>query len=297
MSPLSIRTTLFSGTLALLVTAVPAAGQGLNMNEPEPIDETIPMEIGTEWTYAGTAWWTSRRGREVFVENVKWKMRVVDAFEHEEVRAAALEGHPFDLIWYDKDRIPGKYLLAQTPEGKVYLLRDRDADAVVAYIHGEPIVEAEEESEEGMDSGDEEEEAGKIDLETLLTRGELLLDLPLFVGKRYCTEPPEDVTEQQCWTVVNESPTALPGVRGVRAADDTQLATLSLRTRMRHAISGFVRGVGFTSFSAGHAGDAPSAVELRLVEVVYGDGEVGESEPNEAAAEEVDPTQETATSR
>lgn len=259
------------GSLALalaLLLSGPAvvAGQQLNpFDEPEPVQDPLPLAVGNAWTYVGDVWWAPPQGRVVYRENVKWRMEITDIVERDGLRAAVIKGHPQDLMLYQEGREQGDYLLIATDSGKYYLLDGERAATALEQVRDprDPLID-------------------------LVDDPDLVLDLPLFVGKRFCSAKellrPDKLN---CWTVSDEQITALPGIAGVIATEETTSYLLTHRTKANHAIWNFVPGVGFTSFSFGTRGE-PSAVELVLFKVELqpdDDGSAGavEATPAESA--------------
>lgn len=258
---------LLRGSLALvfaLLLGGPAvlSAQQLNpFDEPEPVEDPFPLAVGNTWTYTGDVWWAPPDSRTVYRENVKWKMEIIDIVERDGLRAAVIKGHPQDLMLYEQGREQGDYLLIATDSGKYYLLDGERAAAALDQVRdpSDPLID-------------------------LVDDPDLVLDLPLFVGKRFCSAKellrPDKLN---CWTVSDEQITTLPGVAGVIAAEETTSFLLTHRTKANHAIWNFVPGVGFTSFSFGTRGE-PSAVELVLFKVeLHSDDD--DAMPAEAAGE------------
>ena len=242
---ISLRGSLALVFALLLGGPVALSAQQLNpFDEPEPVEDPLPLAIGNAWTYTGEVWWAPPESRTVYRENVKWKMEITDIVERDGLRAAVIKGHPQDLMLYEKGREQGDDLLIATDSGKYYLLDGERARAALEQVRdpSNPLID-------------------------LVDDPDLILDLPLFVGKRFCSAKellrPDKLN---CWTVSDEQITALPGIAGVIATEETTSYLLTHRTSANHAIWNFVPGVGFTSFSFGTRGE-PSAVELMLFKV------------------------------
>jgi hypothetical protein len=231
-------------SLVLSGPAVLSAQQLNPFDEAQPVEDPLPLAIGNAWTYIGDVWWAPPNSRTVYRENVKWTMEVTDIVERDGLRAAVIKGHPQDLMLYEEGREQGDYLLIATDSGKYYLLDGERAEAALDQVRdlSDPLID-------------------------LVDEPDLMLDLPLFVGKRFCSARqllrPDKLN---CWTVSDEQITTLPGIAGVIATDETTSYLLTHRTSSNHAIWSFVPGVGFTSFSFGTRGE-PSAVELLLYKI------------------------------
>lgn len=249
--------------LVLSWPAVLSAQQLNPFDEAQPVEDPLPLAIGNTWTYIGNVWWAPAGARTVYRENVKWTMEVTDIVERDGLRAAVIKGHPQDLMLYEEGREQGDYLLIATDSGKYYLLDGERAKAALDQVRdlSNPLID-------------------------LVDEPDLVLDLPLFVGKRFCSAKqllrPDKLN---CWTVSDEQITTLPGIAGVIATDETTSYVLTHRTDSNHAIWNFVPGVGFTSFSFGTRGE-PSAVELVLFKIelqTEDDSMAGGETPEESA--------------
>ncbi|CAN5172774.1 hypothetical protein BH18GEM1_BH18GEM1_14290 [soil metagenome] len=228
--------------IALDFTLAAGALQGQSAHERDPAP--IPLDIGTTWVYKGTVWWTPRIGRAIYKERVTWAVEVADTIMRGNVRAAVLKGNPQDLAWLDRERLPSEYLLVQVGGTRLYLLG------------GERALQAERRLRDPRDA-----------LVELVRESELLLDLPLRPGKRFCGA--DQITRSDayyCWVVESETPADLRPVRGAEAGGEHTLYTVTLRTAGEHHVWGFVPGVGFTSYAFGHHGTV-AAVEVDLVEL------------------------------
>jgi hypothetical protein len=166
-----------------------------------------------------------------------------------------LEGHPYDLILYERGRERGIYVL---------LLRDRKKGGPRVFLAaGSRAWDVWRRLQDRKDS-----------LEGLTLPGELVLDLPLHGGKQFCPPPPSAPAGTKptpaagaapvCWSVTDDGPADLRTVRGAGdlAAD---VYRVTARTPDEHAVWTFVPGLGFTSFAYGYSGQV-SAVELELID-------------------------------
>ena len=210
--------------------------------DPDP----FPLEVGNSWTYAGTVWWMPRYSRQILEERVELEVEVVDVVERRGVRAAILEGHPHDLISRTRQSRQ-RYLLIQVGGDRVYLLE------------GSRYREAWRRLRDSADS-----------LVGLVTSPELLLEMPLFEGKRQlCPDiPAPNGIGRGCWRVRSEEVIDLTSIWGLEEPEKRERYTLDLRHRGEHDVWGFVPGVGFTFYGVGYPGD-PSAVELDLIQVQF----------------------------
>ncbi len=204
------------------------------------------MALGNTWIYSGTIRWTPAGSNEVFEKEIDWTMEIVDVIERLGLRAAALEGHPGDLAWYEEDRQRRRHLVVAIGEGQteqLYLLSNERA------------VEVEERLRDSDDS-----------LIDLLADYELFLDLPLSHLKRFCDL--QSRTRQDylyCWLVESVQPLAGLDVEGVDPEVARTQYRVSHRTLPDHRIIEYVSGVGIASYVYGHHGTV-SEVDVRLTE-------------------------------
>lgn len=270
-------------TVAIFATfaiAASASGQGISY-DPTPVDDPFPLEIGTQWEYAGVVWWTPRRGREVFRENINWTMEVVEHIERDGVRGSVVTGYPYDLVWYEEGRAPGRSVVIEKDDGIYHLLRGDDAEA---FINPPEVALSEDAPAEGDDA--EGEAPPDAEAEPEFDPADVVIAWPLSVGQQHCAGDDADPEGLDCWTVIDSRPTNLPGVGGVQAEDETRRYVVSYRTQDQHMVSSFVPGVGFTSFSLGQTARA-SAIELKLIHITY--GPAYGLEPAEQGDETADP--------
>lgn len=226
------------------------------------VEEPIPVAVGNAWTYEGEVWWMPRGLRQIFREQVTWTMEVTDVLRRGPWVAAVLHGHPYDLVWYEQGRERGTYLLLTQARKKgaprVYLLR------------GHRAWEAWRRLKDGKDK-----------LKDLARPEEMVLDLPLRQGKRFCPVKQVEETaesarpqgarsaaaagEPSCWSVSEEGPVDVRAIHGVSEPAVSPVFRIRQRTSGEHEVWTFVPGLGFTSYAYGHNGEI-SAVELRLVD-------------------------------
>ncbi len=228
---------------------------------PASAGDPIPVAVGNAWTYEGEVWWMPRGFRRIYREQVTWTIEITDVLRRGPWTAAVLHGHPYDLVWYERGRERGSYLL---------LLRARKGGAPrVFLLRGHRVWEAWRRLQDRKDT-----------LQGLARPAELVLDLPLRPGKRFCPgaapaggESKEGVPAParasaptpDCWSVNDEAPADLRAVHGVEDLAEPVLFKVSQRTPVEHAVWTFVPGLGFTSYAYGHNGEV-SAVELELVD-------------------------------
>ena len=109
-------------------------------------------------------------------------------------------------------------------------------------------------------------------LTDLVRDDDLVLDLPLAPGKRFCEAfhiTREDC--EHCWVVESAGPAPLAGVVGVSATAERTEYDVRKGALDGDVIVGFVTGVGITRFAGPHRA-VPWEVDLRLVEYRPGEG-------------------------
>lgn len=231
-----------------------ATAQTADPERAATLPDPVPLQVGSTWTYEGQVWWIPWSRGRIYREQVTWTSEVTEVLHRGPWTAAMLEGHPYDLIRYEPGRERGLYVLLMRDRKKagprVYLASARRARAVWRRLQ------------------DREDT-----LKGLTLPGELVLDLPLHGGKRFCLgapakpakgAPPAQV-RPACWSVTDDGPADLRAVRGAEELLDADLFRLSQRTPSEHAVWTFVPGLGFTSFAYGYSGEV-LAVELHLVD-------------------------------
>ncbi|MGH7570333.1 MAG: hypothetical protein ACREMK_00625 [Gemmatimonadota bacterium] len=234
-----------------------AAAQTADPAPAAPRPDPVPLEVGSTWTYEGQVWWIPWGFGRIYREQVTWMSEVTEVIRRGPWTAAMLEGHPYDLIRYERGRERGIYVL---------LVRDRKKAGPRVFLAG------------GRRAGNvwRRLQNREDTLKGLTMPTELILDLPLHGGKRFCpparpaTAAPEkrkkpvDDPAPVCWSVTDDGPADLRTVHGAEdiAAD---LFRVTARTPAEHAVWTFVPGLGFTSFAYGYSGEV-SAVELHLVD-------------------------------
>ena len=217
-----------SGTKAPADLPPPSAA--FAASSPDP----IPLEVGNTWIYEGEVWWIPYGLRRIYREQVTWTMEVTDILRRGPWTAALLHGHPYDLLWYERGRERGTYLLLiharKNGAPRVFLLR------------GPRVWNAWRRLEDREDK-----------LKDLARREELVLDFPLHRGKRFCPQaaPPSDPKAgpaprpdpkpasppaPACWSVQEEGPADLRAVHGAEDVEGPVLFKVSQRTSLEHAV-------------------------------------------------------------
>lgn len=215
---------------------------------PEPAHRppAMPLEVGSAWTYVGQVWWIPRHRVGIYREHVTWTSEVTDVKRRRGWTAAMLEGHPYDLLGFQRGRERGTYVL---------LLRERkNAGPRVFLVRGQRAWDVWRRIQDREDT-----------LDGLALPEEFVLELPLRGGKPICPPTTPETPASPCWSVVNEGPADLRAVRGGEEIPAPVLYRVSQRTPSQHAVWTFVPGLGFTSFAYGQEGEV-SAVELELVD-------------------------------
>lgn len=211
-----------------------------------PAPDPVPLEVGSAWTYVGEVWWIPRYRGDIYREHVTWTSEVTAIERRRGWTAAMLEGHPYDLLGFQRGRERGTYVL---------LLRQRkNKGPRVFLVAGSRAWDVWRRVQDREDT-----------LDGLALPAEFVLELPLKGGKPICPPTSPETPASPCWSVVDEGRADLRAVRGGDEVPAPVLYRVSQRTPAWHAIWTFVPGLGFTSFAFGQTGEV-SAVELELVD-------------------------------
>ena len=150
-----------------------------------PAGEPFPLAPGAEWTFRGTTRSGDESGNVVNL-TVTWKMKVLDVIERAGWHAAAMQGHPRDVVGFGGDAQASEYLILWK-DGRYY--EPGEAAATLARLR-DP----------------------KDDLAKLVSEDDLILRLPLAVGDKYCpADSPDELSPRYCWSVESNEAFARAG--------------------------------------------------------------------------------------
>lgn len=178
-------------------------------------------------------------GREMKQKTLTWKMEVVETIARGAIIAYAMKGHPSDLAWYEEDKERSDYTIIQFGSNRFYQASTKALERIK----------------------DETDSLGD-----LINEGQVFLDFPLFLGKRFCAA--EQITRpdgRYCWVVGQEKQVALEGIKGILSAGVIPEYTLQFITLPDHVIIQFAPGVGITKYTYVHHGTV-SEVDVQLIE-------------------------------
>jgi hypothetical protein len=226
--------------LAAATAAAAATGRGIADAQAPAIDG-FPLARGTVWTYEGVVRWPASTGPspELREQTMRQRMEVIEVVTRGHVTAALLRGHPGDLFSPSPlESQPSEYLIVQVG-GQFYELRG-DAERTASTL---------------ARLRDDQDE-----LVNLVHAGDLVLDLPLTVGKRFGEAA--QMTRQDnsyVWVVEREAKVQAPGM-----GERTEF-TVRNRTLSGEVAVGFIPGAGISRYAGVHRG-TPWEADLRLVE-------------------------------
>lgn len=227
-----------------LILAVLLAGSGLAASATVDVDlrQAFPLLPGTQWIYRGYVRSHVDGSTIGKVTGVTWTMSVERTVERDGISAVVVRGFPSDLDWSAGDAKPQASVLVETREGKFYWNSQHDAQTMLNEI-GDP----------------------KYSLRALAPDDDLIFQLPLAGGKKFCDEQSMRREDgMYCWVASGPHPAALDHVKGLapgaRAAYDLEYNTLPDDCEFE-----FVEGVGITRYEFHHHGTIADT-ELRLVE-------------------------------
>ena len=199
----------------------------------------FPMEKGTSWVYEGTVKWTLENSNQVETRQTRWTTEITESFEYPGIRIAILRGFPLDLALYEEGKAPGYSLLIES-DNRFYYLRAESEQEALQLASEFPSM-----------------------TNDLLETAELLLDLPLQVGKRYNQFGERD-DNMYCWSVESEKLTFLH-VKGFPTQEVITRYRLIYRTNPDHEIIDVVPGLGIVHYIYEHHGTVAFA-DVRLKE-------------------------------
>jgi hypothetical protein len=222
----------------LCLLLVVACSEGILRRE-----QKFPLAAGAYWVYDVKAKWQD--GGDVIREKqLQCRVEVIRTIERGPVTAYVMKGGPFCVMDSGEDN-PREYIILRVGPGSYFeaksdlLKRLEDKND---YLGG------------------------------LVTSDDLILDLPLFAGKRF--GDPDSMTREDgyyCWVVRKETREILRGVKGVSSVSGKTGFTLDYFTLPDETAATFVPGIGFTYYRYVHHGTVSEA-EARLIEFYQDSG-------------------------
>jgi hypothetical protein len=224
----------------LLLTAVLTTFAG---SERDP-ESFFPIAEGTAWVYQGVVRW-KRFGYEATKEReVIWKMETGQVIRHGAFVAAVLKGFPADLNWTTGNPDPRDSLLVINGGNQYYFINPLHFRSAWIRVQAE-----------------------LVPLKGLMTETDLLFQLPLAQGQKFCGANVIDREENAsmfCWHVGPELPIDLKGVKGIpagkRPSYEIHYLTVVDETEVQ-----IVPGIGITRYEY-HRHTSPADTILNLTE-------------------------------
>jgi hypothetical protein len=224
----------------LLLSTVLSALAG-SEKPPEPF---FPIAEGTTWVYQGLVRWGHYGSDDTKEREVIWKMETGQVIRHGTLVAAVLKGFPADLNWTTGNPDPRDSLLVVNAGSRYYFVNPLHFRS--AWIRLQAELEP---------------------LKGLLTENDLLFQLPLTQGEKFCGANVIDREENAsmfCWHVGPEFPIELKSIKGIpvgkRSSYEIHYLTVVDETEVQ-----IVPGIGITRYEY-HRHTSPADTILNLTE-------------------------------
>jgi hypothetical protein len=206
----------------------------LGIPAPNACDAILPLEAGRSWIYAGHAVWSAPAANRSDSGTVTWTMAVERARDVPSGRIGLIRGFVQELAWYQPGALARLSILVCLGEELRLAAFADDTAAAWAYNQWS---------------------------DSVASRAELWLALPLREGRLFGQEPPRQ-DAMYGWLVERpESPVTIPDSCPLKAGPRYELTYRSLPD---HLIVEWQLGLGVTRFVYGHHG-TPASADLRLV--------------------------------
>jgi hypothetical protein len=225
----------------ILLGFVGFAKSDLPAQNPEP-PEVFPLAEGTSWVYQGTVRWFDFSSGKAVKTRVTWTTQVKRVTRRQHLTAAVINGFPWDLDWSDGHPQPIDALLLASDDGGYY---------------ESPLENVKDGVKRLADSSDS--------LQDLVDPDDILLQLPLAKGKKFCgdTEQMAREDDEYCWVVNSVDRISLLKVKGLEPKQ-YQVYEVSFRTNPDDTELQFSPGVGLISYQYHHHGSIADT-DLKLV--------------------------------
>jgi hypothetical protein len=205
------------------------------------VADYFPLATGAYWIYQGTVKWTrpNSTASDVVEQAIQWKMEVMRQIEDNDIVGYEMQGAPWDLAWYEEGQEPSKYAIIRVGTARFY---QTSVDTMLRLL--------------------DQNEA----LRALVNGDDLLLDIPLITGKKFCGDfsiaRPDGM---YCWNVGKVAQADLKNVRGIDTSEPLDEYPIFQATGPDFSGFTFVPGVGITSYTYQHHGTI-SECDIRLIE-------------------------------
>ena len=194
-----------------------------------------PLEKGNYWIYEGES--EEQMGHDIYKTKQLWKIEVLDVFPRGHITGYAIRKTITDI-----------------KSGKVDVLR-------------EGIVRVGPNAYYSLDINKFDRLKNKKDiLYDLLSSDDIILDMPLVVGKRF--GDPEQLTRDDgyyCYVVMGDNQIKLNNVKGIESGKHYHSYDLRYYTLPGESTETFVPGIGYVSYRYSHHGSV-SEYNMRLIE-------------------------------
>lgn len=201
---------------------------------PNTCTALLPLDAGRSWTYAGSAVWSVPATGHADSGTVKWAMTVERARDVPGGRIGLIRGFVHELAWYQPGTVP-----------RLSILACRGAELHLATFADDPA--AQRAYDQWSDS--------------LASRAELWLALPLRAGQRLGQVSPREDTMYGWLVGIPEAPVTIPDSCPRTAGPRYELTYRSLPDLR---IAEWQPGLGVTRFGYRHHG-TPASVDVELV--------------------------------
>lgn len=198
----------------------------------------FPLKQGAYWVYQGPIKWTEPNSTDIFEDEITWKMEVKRVVERNSVVGYEMVGAPWDLAWYEKEKEQSKYGIVQAG-GKYYRV---PYETVIRLFNEED------------------------NLFGLVDESNLMLDIPLIHGERFCDSVSMTRPDgMYCWSVSEGTPYEAQSVAGVTDLEGLWEFTIAQYTMPDYSLIYFVPTVGISGYRYIHHGTV-SEVDVKLIE-------------------------------
>jgi len=230
-----------------------SAGMASNLTSPGD----FPLARGNYWIYQGKVKWSLLNTPGMISTTLRVKMEVLETAQDGIYSIALVKNYFLALNW--DEGTTDNYSL-------VYVIGKRSSlspQSTSLYLKYECSL-----SEEELKQITSFMKEGKGELNSLLTREDLWMDLPLKKDKAYgytISDPPPHFY-RYCWHVESVRKNDLKKIKGIPANACKTEYKLAYRTGPDHQVMDFVPGVGLTHYVYVHHGSI-SEMDMKLLEV------------------------------
>jgi hypothetical protein len=197
----------------------------------------FPLSKGAYWIYEGNVRW--QIAKDMFERTIQWKMEVIDIVRRTETTGFKMQGAPWDLAWYEDGKKPSEYSFIKAGSSRFYEGSIKDYERM-------------------LDKNDF--------LTDLVKEYQLLLDIPLIDGEKFCDTA--SITRDDtfhCWHVSGGTQIQLPNVKGIEGVNLMTEFIVAQSTLSDFSMFHFVPGIGITQYRYVHHGTVSEA-DITLIE-------------------------------